>query len=206
MSDHIRLSLWFSTHTEAEILPHLADVARVLPAEALERGVRQLAVTALDWNEPALIEERFESGGIPLEAALAAMRDFAQPDCACELELAWLLWRYDGQAWEQVPHPLVCTSFGSDFAAGLAAQEGHVVVDFGLDEAFLAELAPWDAATRGHLQANILQLLAFSLRLQNQLQPLRRRLWSDTEADWSQKLLARLPANGETAEGDPRVQ
>lgn len=200
MSDSIRLSLWFSTQTAAQILPHLAHVIELLPVEALERGVRSLSVTALDWSEPALLEERYEAG-IPLAAALDQMREFVQADCACELELAWLLWSYDSQAepkdgddeaWLQTPHTLRCSSLGPQFADGLAGEEGHVVVDFGLDEAFLAELAPWNASTRRHLQANILQLLAFSRKVELQLRPQRRRLWSEGEADWTQRLLRRI--------------
>ena len=203
MSDSIRLSLWFSTQTTAQILPHLAHVVELLPAEALERGVRSLSVTALDWSEPALVEERYETG-IPLAAALEQMREFVQADCAGELELAWLLWSYDperarpdgpaaeDEGWLQVPQTLRCSSLGPQFADGLAAAEGHVVVDFGLDEAFLAELAPWNASTRRHLQANILQLLAFSRKVELQLRPQRRRLWSEGEADWTQRLLRRI--------------
>ncbi|HUX67426.1 MAG TPA: hypothetical protein VMV31_08045 [Terriglobales bacterium] len=192
------MSLWFSTQTAAQILPHLAQVVELLPAEALQRGVRSLSVTALDWSEPALLEERYHTG-IPLPAALEPMRPLVQADCACELELAWLLWGYhpDGAAgadegWRQTPHTLRCSSLGPLFGDGLAAQEGHVVVDFGLDEAFLAELAPWNASTRRHLQANILQLLAFSRKVELQLRPQRRRLWSEGEADWTQRLLRRI--------------
>lgn len=196
MSDSIRLSLWFSTQATAQIVPHLAHVAELLPAEALERGVRALSVTALDWSEPALLDERFDAG-IALAAALEQLRPLVHDDCACELELAWLLWRYhpDRPApddWEQVPHPLHCTSLGPHFGDGLAAEDGHVIVDFGLDEAFLAERAPWNASTRRHLEANILQLLAFSRKAELQLRPQRRRLWSEGEADWTQRLLRRI--------------
>lgn len=201
MSDHIRLSLWFGTQTAAQVLPRLAQAVEVLPAEARERGVRQLAVTALDWSQPPLLEERFDAG-IALELALELMRAWAHEDCACELELAWLLWRYGASGWEQVPHPVRCVSLGPLFGEGLAAEEGHLQIDFGLDEAFLAELAPWEGATRAHLQANILQLLAFSHKLQTQLQPRRRRLWSEGEEDWTRKLVLRLQdAEGTDAKG-----
>ena len=73
--------------------------------------------------------------------------------------------------------PITFTSFGRAFADHDAAQEGDIVIDFGLDEIFLAELAPWTASTRQHLQANILQLLAFCHKLQAALAPLRRQLW-----------------------------
>jgi len=195
VSDHIRLSLWFASQTAAQVLPRLAQAVEVLPREARERGVLQLSVTAVDWSEPAVLEERFDAG-IALEAAWAPMREFVQEDCACEVELAWLLWRYGQHGWEQTPQPVTFTSFGPEFGANEGDNDGHVMVDFGLDEAFLAEAAPWGAETRAHLQANILQLLAFSLKAQTQLQPQRRRLWSEAEEDWTQKLAARLQSAG----------
>ena len=175
------------------MLPRLAAVAEALPEEALERGVQQLSVSALDWSEPPLLEERVSSG-VPVRVAIEQMREFVQEDCACELEMAWLLWTYGDNGWVQSAQPVTCTSLGPAFADGLCAEEGHLQVDFGMDEAFLAEQAPWDASTRAHLQANILQLLAFSHKAQRQLQPLRRKLWGESEADWTQKLSLRLQA------------
>lgn len=175
------------------MLPRLQQAIEVLPAEALERGVFAMTVAPVSWNEPPLLDERF-SAGIPLPEAVAAMQEFNGDDCACELELAWLLWRYAGGSWEQVPHPVRFLVNGRDFGDAAAREEGDLIVDFGLDEVFLAELAPWDEETRKHLQANILQLLAFSHKLQAQLHPLRRRLWSDTEEDWTRKLVLRVDA------------
>lgn len=189
MSDHIRLSLWFASQTQAQLLPRLAHAVAALPAEALERGVRAFTVTALSFAEPPLLDERAESG-LPLDDALAQMRSFLADDCACELELTWQLWIYQQNSWRQTPQPLTFSALGPAFAD--AARDGHLTVDFGLDEAFLAELAPWNDDTRRHLQANITQLLVYCHRVQQQLQPQRRRLWSETEADWTEKLMRRL--------------
>ena len=189
----MRLSLWFNSHAQAQMLPRLAQAAESLPSEALERGVQQLNVMALSWSEPPLLEERVDSG-LPVRVAIDQMAEFVQEDCACVLEMAWLLWNYGDHGWVQQPRPVVCTSVGTGFGDGVAEQEGQIQIDFGLDEAFLAEQAPWDAATRAHLQANILQLLEFSHKAQRVLKPARRRLWSEAEDDWSQKLALRLQA------------
>ncbi len=191
MGDRIRFSLWFDSQTTAQILPRLAHAAEVLPIEALERGVQQFRVVALNWSEPALVEER-ATGGMTVAEALEEMRGFVHEDCACEMDLAWMLWRYGAQGWEQALHPVRFTSLGPSFAEGLAAEEGQLSVDFGLDEAFLAEAAPWNVDTRRHLQANILQLLAYCHKAQQQMRPRMRRLWSDEETDWTQKLVQRL--------------
>ncbi|MGH9476102.1 MAG: hypothetical protein ACRD1C_07190 [Terriglobales bacterium] len=191
MSDRIRLSLWFKAQTQAQLLPRLADASEVLPQETLERGVQQYAVVALDWSEPALLEEAAEEG-LPVAQALEAMREFVHDDCACQIELAWMLWSYGGGAWRQTPHPLRLISLGAQFASGSVREDGDLTVDFGLDEAFLADLAPWNRETRQHLQANIVQLLVYCHKLQHQLRPFQRRLWSENESDWTEKLTRRL--------------
>lgn len=175
------------------MLPRLQQAVGVLPVEAQERGVFALSVAPVAWTEPPLVDERFTEG-IPLAEALEALAEFLADDCAGEVELAWLLWRYSGSNWEQVPHPVRFQVIGSRFGEAAADQDGHLLVDFGLDEVFLAELAPWGEATRKHLQANILQLLAFSHKLQAQLHPQRRKLWSDNEEDWTRKLVLRVDA------------
>ncbi|MGH9393886.1 MAG: hypothetical protein ACRD1E_06925, partial [Terriglobales bacterium] len=182
MSDHIRLSFWFSAQPATQVLPRLAQAAEQLPAEAQQRGVRLLSVVAFDWQQAALLEEEYETG-IAFEAALEAMREFLQPDCACRVEMAWLLWRYQEGIWTQAPHSIQLASLGPDFGREERAieDEGQVVVDFGLDEVFLAERAPWNVETRRHLQANILQLLAYCHKAQQQLQPKKRLLWSEDE-------------------------
>ncbi|MGH9466923.1 MAG: hypothetical protein ACRD1Y_06170 [Terriglobales bacterium] len=192
MSDPIRLSLWFAAHTGAQILPRLAEAVAAVPQEARERGVNQFSVVALDWSEAAILDERTLPGtAVDPAAAIEAMRPFVQDDCACELELQWLLWTY-GDSWTQTPQPLRITSFGPAFGGGAARDEGQLAVDFGLDEAFLAESAPWNKETRQRLQANIVQLLVYCRKVQEQLRPARRRLWSEGEGDWTEKLNQRL--------------
>ncbi|MGH9415136.1 MAG: hypothetical protein ACRD01_00765 [Terriglobales bacterium] len=194
MSDRIRLSLWFSTHTGAEMLPRLQRAAELLPSETLERGVGEVAVTAVSWAEAALLEERFEQG-VTLEEAMDQLRRFAAGDCVCELELAWLLWVCEPD-WRQSPHALRLSSVGPDFGATTDGQgnDGHLLVDFGLDEPFLAELAPPNTETRRHLQANILQLLAYVKKIEQQLRPRALRLWSEGEGNWLERLAQRLQA------------
>lgn len=206
MSDRIRLSLWFEGQTKAQMLPRLALAAETLPQEAVERGVQQFAVTAVDWSEAPLLDERAKPG-VVISDAVEAMREFAQEDCACEIEMTWSLWTYAGGKWNQSPQPLRLTSMGGQFGDASIRDEGDLIVDFGMDEAFLAELAPWNRETRQHLQANIVQLLVYSRRLEERLKPVQRRLWSeDEEGDWTEKLKQRLEmASSEAGEGSERL-
>ncbi len=188
------------------MLPRLALAAETLPQEAVERGVQQFAVTAMDWNEAPLVDERAQPG-VAISEALEAMREFAQDDCACEIEMMWSLWTYGGGKWNQSPQALRLTSMGAAFGDANLRDDGDLTVDFGMDEAFLAELAPWNRETRQHLQANIVQLLVYCRRLEEMLKPMQRRLWSeDEEGDWTEKLKQRLEmASSEAGEGSERL-
>lgn len=171
-------------------MQRLATAAGALAPEAAPE-VESLAVTAVEWSEPPVLEQRPQPP-LAVEEAIAVMAGFFHADCAAEVEMSWPLWQFGREGWRRQPARLVCTTLGPGFAAGAAADEGQVQVDFGMDELYLAELAPWDRATRMHLQTNIAQLLAGSLQLQHRLQPRRRRLWSEGGGDWSERLAERL--------------
>ncbi|HEY7837911.1 MAG TPA: hypothetical protein VIC54_04885 [Terriglobales bacterium] len=202
----MRFSLWFDEHTANDVLPRLRAAAEALPPEAVQRGVRQWTVQALEWSEPPLLEESAESAerasepegsmveaGATIEVAIAHLAEFAQADCACSLEMEWMLWEFGDEGWKQTPHAVICRSLGPEFGGGTAAaDEGQVLIELGGDEPFVAERAPWDVSTRRRLQANILQLLALCHAVQRRLQPVRRKLWSESEADWTEKLALRL--------------
>lgn len=200
------MGLWFEGQTKAQVLPRLALAAETLPQEAVERGVQQFAVTAVNWSEAPLVDERAQPG-VAISEAMESMREFVQEDCACEIEMTWSLWSYSAGKWNQSPQPLRLTSMGGAFGDAGIRDEGDLIIDFGMDEAFLAELAPWNRETRQHLQANIVQLLVYCRRLEERLQPVQRRLWSeDEEGDWTEKLKQRLEmASSEAGEGSERL-
>lgn len=189
----MRFSLWFDSQEMNDLLPRLGAAAAALPPEALRRGAREWSVQAVDWDEPPLLEESAESDQevTTIEAAIAHLAEFAQDDCACSLEMEWMLWEYGEQGWKHAPHPVIIRSLGPSFDNG-DREDGEVVIELGADDPFVAEMAPWDANTRHHLQANILQLLAYCHAVQRRLQPVRRRLWSENEADWTARLTLRL--------------
>ncbi|MGH9483958.1 MAG: hypothetical protein ACRD1F_02785 [Terriglobales bacterium] len=134
------------------------------------------------------------------------MRELVQDDCACEVEMAWQVWTYTSGKWNQRPLPLRLISVGPKFGGGVVQEEGDLTVDFGLDEDFLAELAPWNRETRQHLQANIMQLLVYCRRLEERTRPAKRRLWSEGESDWTNKLSQRLRmASAEAGDGSDKL-
>lgn len=191
MSDAIHLSLWFPEHNETRILPRLADVLHLFPFATSKPGVQALRVLPIDWTESPVLDERFPTP-LPPEEALPLVQEFVHEDFAFEFELAWDVWQWDGKEWTKGPSRVVLTAFGDQFADGVAREQGHLLFDLGNDELFLAENALLNDETRHKVQLNIAQLLALTHRLQAEMRPSARLLWSEDDSDLAQKLIARL--------------
>lgn len=207
MSERIHFSFWFLTQTPAEMLQRLSILISSLPAETQERGVLGISSTALSWSEPALIDERYDPP-VPPADALEQLREYLQEDAAAEIEMAWMLWVYEDGQWKHKPQPIrfICigTEFDKDEPREVGKGLGHLLVEFGLDEPFLAENTPWGTETRRHVQANIMLLLAYLRQLQVRMGLCVSRLWSDEVEDWSSKLVRRMQFAEK--EGSPLVQ
>lgn len=191
MSDAIHLSLWFPEQHETRILPRLAEALGLFPASAGQEGVLALRVLPIDWTESPALDERFPTP-LPLEEALPLVEEFVHEDFAFEFELAWDLWQWDGEKWTKAPSRVVIIALGDQFADGVVREQGHLLFDLGSDELFLAENAPLNDETRHKVQLNIAQLLALTHRLQAEMRPSARLLWSEDDSDLAQKLIARL--------------
>lgn len=191
MSDAIHLSLWFPSHQETQILSRLGEALRLFPASADRAGVLALRVLPIDWTESPVLDERFP-GPLPFEEVLPLVEEFVHDDYAFEFEVAWDLWQWDNSRWEKQPNRVILTAFGDQFADGVAKEQGHLLFDLGSDELFLAEHAPWSDETRHKVQLNVAQLLTLTHRMQAEMRPSARLLWSEDESDLAQKLIARL--------------
>jgi hypothetical protein len=81
---------------------------------------------------------------------------------------------------------------GVEFDDGIFRQRGHLEVDFGLDFPFLYEelqLSPEDEA---HVKSNVAKLVDFVQKVEKNTAPRGRVLWSESEENLAQKLIARL--------------
>ena len=69
MADSLYLSLWFPSFEEPEILPRVVSVLRQFSFSARRPGVTFVAVHPVSWNEPTILEQRFQLGITPEQAA-----------------------------------------------------------------------------------------------------------------------------------------
>ena len=191
MSDPIHLSLWFPTQTGTQILPRLLQALHFFPYSSDTPAIHALGVLPVNWSESPLIDERFVAPVAP-EEAIAMIEEFVHDDYAYEVEVAWNLWQWEGGKWSYQPSRVGLTALGSEFADGIAREQGHLLFDLGSDELFLAEQVEWNDETRHKVQLNVAQLLALSTRLQAEMKPSARLLWSEDDGDLAKKLMARL--------------
>ena len=195
MADTLNLSLWFPGFDPELMLLRLVDVLRLFPFSESRGGVHYVSVQPVDRAEPTLFERGWSPGVDPEEAA-EALREYAKADFALSMEAYWDLWvllpQHAGKEWVLTPQKVTFTAQGLDFDEGAYAESGHILIDFGLDFPFLHEdvnLSPDDAL---RVRANVAALIEFIHRTERTCRTTGRVLWSESDDNLAQKLIARL--------------
>ena len=81
---------------------------------------------------------------------------------------------------------------GAQFEEGAAAETGHIQVDFGLDAPFLYEELALTSEAEDRVKSNVQKLVQFTALLEKNADATGRLLWSESEENLAQKLIARL--------------
>ena len=195
MADSLYLSIWFPSFREGEMMSRTAAVLRQFPFSATREGVTYLSVHPVAWTEPTVLERRFNPGVLP-EEALDVASEFVHDDFAFVFEAFWDLWTPNddehGDSWVQRPSAVKFLVHGVQFDDGIYAEDGHIEVDFGLDSSFLYEGGRINSVADQHVRANIAKLVAFSSAVEKYCAVSGRVLWSESEANLAQKLVAKL--------------
>src|SRR5271169_4238031 len=195
MAGSLYLSIWFPSFRENEMMSRAVGVLRQFPYSALREGVTYLSVHPVAWTEPTVLERRFTPGISPEEAADLG-NEFANDDFAFVFEAFWDLWvpsdDEHGDTWVQRPVAVRFLAHGVQFDDGIYSEDGHIEVDFGLDTLFVYEGLRISPAIETHLRANIAKLVAFSSAVEKNCAISGRVLWSESEENLAQKLIAKL--------------
>jgi len=193
MSDPLFLSLWFRDFDAEDMLPHALAVMQQFPFSRSRPGIAYLALQPISWDEATILEQRFNPG-IPPEDAVQIASDLLHEDYAYLFEAFWDLWTpsEDGKQWALQPSAVRMILRGRDFAEGEYEQEGHVEIDFGLDVPFLHEELQLTPEAENGVKANVQKLVEFTGLLEKNSGASARLLWSESENNLAQKLIARL--------------
>ena len=177
------------------MMPRAVSVLRQFLFSSLREGVTYLSVHPVAWSEPTVLEQRFNPGISPEEAAEMA-QEFVHDDFAFVFEAFWDLWTPNedehGDAWVQRPTAVKFLVHGVQFDEGIYADDGHIQVDFGLDTPFLFEGIRLTPAIEQNIRTNVAKLVAFSSAIEKHCGVTGRVLWSESEDNLAQKLIAKL--------------
>jgi hypothetical protein len=193
MADPLYLSLWFSHFGESDIMPRLLSVLRQFLFSASRPGVTSVAVHPVSWSEPTILERRFHPGIDP-EQAIAIAADILHDDHAYLLEGYWDLWVQleESGEWIVEPRQVKFIAHGLEFDEGIYRESGHIQVDFGLDTPFLFDDVDVTEVSAPRIRANVQKLINFSNAVEKNCALTGRVLWSESEENLAQKLIARL--------------
>jgi len=191
--DPLYLSLWFPDFSGPAMLPYALAVLQQFPFSTHRPGIVHAVVQPVSWNEASVLERRF-SPGIEPEAALEIAADLIHDDYAYVLTAYWDLWAPDetGRQWRLTPSPVKFIVQGEGFDGGAAQANGHVQIDFGLDSPFLQESVELTEETESKVRANVGKLVEFTMKAEKNTRASGRLLWSESEENLPQKLIARL--------------
>lgn len=192
MADSLYLSLWFTSFEEPEILPRAVSVLQQFPYAPARPGVAYVAIQPVSWNEPTILERRFDPG-IPPEEAAGVAADLVHDDYAYLFEVYWDLWTPPETGdWILSPSRVRVIAQGLEFDEGTAGETGHIQIDFGLDTPFLHEELALTTETEQRVRVNVQKLIGFTAKIEKNSGATGRLLWSESEENLAQKLISRL--------------
>jgi len=193
VADSLFLSLWFPDFDVEDMLPRALSVMRQFPFSTQQPGISFVALHPVSWSEATVLEQRFNPGISPEQAVLIAS-DILHEDYAYVFEAAWDLWIFstEQRKWFLQPSLVRIIVHGEEFEEGIYRQEGRIEVDFGLDSAFLQEGLELTLEAESQVRANVQKLVEFTTKVEKSSGASGRLLWSESEENLAQKLIARL--------------
>jgi len=193
MADPLFLGLWFPDFDAEDMLPRVLAVMRQFPFSAQQPGISYVALHPVSWNEPTIFEERFRVG-IPPEEAVQIAADLLHEDYAYLFEAHWDLWSLSEttEQWALQASQVKFIVHGLEFDDGVFEQEGHIQIDFGIDTPFLQEQVKLTPEAEAKVRANVQKLVEFTSAVEKNSGASARLLWSESEENLAQKLIARL--------------
>ncbi len=193
MPDPLYLSLWFPSFDGEDMLPHALAVMRQFPFSNQLPGIDYISIHPVSWEEATILEQRYVPG-VPPEQAVLIASDLLHDDYAYTFEAHWDLWMFEqnGQHWIQQPARVSFFVRSPEFDEGAYQQEGHIQIDLGLDAPFLQEEVQLTEEAEQRVRTNVAKLVDFTNKIEKNSGASARLLWSESEENFAQKLIARL--------------
>ena len=193
MPDPLYLTVWFPSFAGPEMLPRTLSILKQFPYSQTRPGVAGVIVQPVSWKEASILERRFRPGLDPEQGAAMA-GDLLHQDYAYIFEVYWDLWSPSEETnqWSLAPALVRIIANGTEFDDGSYQQNGHVQIDFGLDSPFLYEDIELTPVEEARVRVNVHKLVQFTNAVEKNCGISGRVLWSESEENLADKLIARL--------------
>jgi hypothetical protein len=193
MADSLYLSLWFPSFTAPEMMPRALSVMHQFPFSSVRPGIGYVAVHPLSWDEAPIFAQTFDFRADP-ERVTQLAAEFLHDDYAYEFEALWDLWapQPEREDWQLSPQSVRIVVHGLRFDDGIYQQQGHIMLDLGLDLPFLQEEIELTPDIADRIRLNVQKLVGFTNAVEKNCGITGRVLWSESEENLAQKLIARL--------------
>jgi hypothetical protein len=188
MADQLYLSYWIRGFAGGNMLRQFEKLLRLFPYSRLSRRAASLRIYAGQFAEPPLAERSYPQ--VDPTAILADARHALSPDAAFIVDAAWDLWQFD-EDWHLAPSSVQLIAYGPEFDN---PEGDNLRVEFGIDANFLPQSGVPNPLYMA--KSNIQGLLHFTHQLDDELDPERRRLWTETGENFAERLAATLAQAG----------
>lgn len=137
MANRAYVSAWARDYNEETKLEQFERLIEAAPLST-EAPFTSMLVRALDVSETPLRDWNLRGQKMTPQDLMELARENQGSDVAYELGANWELWAYDMVAnrWTRGPQPLEIICYGADFDGGIAAEEGHFVINAGFEHFF----------------------------------------------------------------------
>jgi len=166
---------------------------RQFPFSAQQPGISYVALYPVSWNEPTIFEQRFRLAFCPTKLCRSRPIYCTRITRICSKRIGIC-----GLSQRRLSSGLLQASqvkflvHGLEFDDGVFEQEGHIQIDFGIDTPFLQEQVKLTAEAEAKVRANVQKLVEFTGAVEKNSGASARLLWSESEENLAQKLIARL--------------
>jgi len=170
----------------------LASYGKLLgtvPFSAGRPGITSLMIRAVDSTEPPLEEYDLRAAPATAEGCIALALPHEHFDCAYEARAHWDLWTQENGAWRRGAQPLELLCCGEEYDNGAFQEIGHLQVDLGFAENFVASEANGGNPQRGE---NARGLSAWLQQIKGAIPITRQALWSEEDDAFEAQLDAVL--------------
>jgi hypothetical protein len=181
VADRLYFSCELRNPARGAVLAQFGKMLEQFPFSKLAKRGPVLRIYAIEHSEPPLIEREFDLG-TPMEPVLEAAREFVANDCAVEIDAYWDLWQWDAD-WKLAPAAVTLACFAPEFEE---AKEDQLRIEFGADSRFLP-MPGIDGGLRMG-ESNLKSLLKLVKDLEDSLDLVHRRLWSESGANFADVL------------------